>query len=143
VAPEGPVYQAGTLSGNPLAMAAGLAQLRSIEADPGLYDRLERLGAALEAGLVEAIAAGSHPCRVARVGSMWTLFFNPREVTDWDVAAQCDVARFGRFFHAMLDRGHSLAPSQFEANFLSAAHTEDDVESTVEAAKASLAVALA
>jgi len=143
VAPEGPVYQAGTLSGNPLAMAAGLAQLRAIEDDRGLYDRLERLGAALQAGLADAISASGYPCRVARVGSMWTLFFSAREVTDWDVAARCDVARFGRFFHAMLERGHSLAPSQFEANFLCAAHTEADVESTVEAARASLAVAFA
>jgi len=143
VAPEGPVYQAGTLSGNPLAMAAGLAQLRAIEADPQLYDRLERLGAALEAGLARAISASGHPCRVARAGSMWTLFFSAREVTDWDVAKKCDVARFGRYFHAMLERGHSLAPSQFEANFLSAAHTEKDVLDTVEAARDSLAVAFA
>jgi glutamate-1-semialdehyde 2,1-aminomutase len=143
VAPEGPVYQAGTLSGNPLAMAAGLAQLRAIERDPGLYDRLEGLGAALEAGLAGAISAAGHPCRVARVASMWTLFFTPREVTDWDEAAKCDVGRFARYFHAMLERGHSLAPSQFEANFLSAAHTEKDVEDTVEAARASLAVAFA
>jgi glutamate-1-semialdehyde 2,1-aminomutase len=143
VAPEGPVYQAGTLSGNPLAMAAGLAQLRAIESDPGLYDRLERLGAALESGLAGAISSAGCPCRVARVGSMWTLFFTAREVTDWDVAATCDVARFGRYFHAMLERGHSLAPSQFEANFLSAAHTEKDVAETVEAARASLAAAFA
>ena len=143
VAPEGPVYQAGTLSGNPLAMAAGLAQLHAIEADTGLYDRLEGLGAALEAGLAAAISAGGYPCRVARVGSMWTLFFSAREVTDWDVAARCDVARFGRYFHAMLERGHSLAPSQFEANFLSAAHTERDVQDAVEAARHSLAVAFA
>jgi glutamate-1-semialdehyde 2,1-aminomutase len=143
VAPEGPVYQAGTLSGNPLAMAAGLAQLRAIEADPGLYERLERLGAALEQGIADAIAASGRPCRVARVGSMWTLFFSAREVTDWDVAARCDTARFGRFFHAMLDRGHSLAPSQFEANFLSATHTEKDVADTVEAARAALEVAFA
>ncbi len=143
VAPEGPVYQAGTLSGNPLAMAAGLAQLRAIEGDSGLYDRLERIGAALEAGLGGASSASGYPCRVARVGSMWTLFFSAREVTDWDVAAKCDVAAFGRYFHAMLERGHSLAPSQFEANFLSAAHTERDVEQTVEAARASLEVAFA
>jgi glutamate-1-semialdehyde 2,1-aminomutase len=143
IAPEGPVYQAGTLSGNPLAMAAGLAQLRAIEAGPGLYERLEALGATLEAGLAEAIGAGRYPCRVARVGSMWTLFFSGREVTDWDVAARCDTARFGRFFHAMLERGMSLAPSQFEANFLSAAHTEKDVVDTVEAARESLEVAFA
>jgi glutamate-1-semialdehyde 2,1-aminomutase len=140
VAPEGPVYQAGTLSGNPLAMAAGLAQLRAIEADPGLYDRLDRFGTLLAEGLRDAIAAGGHPCRVARVGSMWTLFFNPREVTDWDVAARSDTARYGRFFHAMLERGFSLAPSQFEANFLSAAHTEADVEATVAAAREALEV---
>jgi glutamate-1-semialdehyde 2,1-aminomutase len=140
VAPEGPVYQAGTLSGNPLAMAAGLAQLRAIEADRGLYERLDRLGTLLEEGLREAIAAGGHPCRVGRVGSMWTLFFNPREVTDWDTAARSDTARYGRFFHAMLERGFSLAPSQFEANFLSAAHTEADVEATVAAAREALEV---
>jgi len=143
IAPEGPVYQAGTLSGNPLAMAAGLAQLRAIEADPGLYDRLDRLGALLEEGLLGAIASGGRPCRVARVGSMWTLFFSAREVTDWDVASRCDTARFGRFFHAMLERGVSLAPSQFEANFISAAHTEDDVAATLDAAREALEVALA
>jgi glutamate-1-semialdehyde 2,1-aminomutase len=143
IAPEGPVYQAGTLSGNPLAMAAGLAQLRAIEADPGLYDRLERLGALLEEGLLGVIASGGRPCRVARVGSMWTLFFSAREVTDWDVASRCDTARFGRFFHAMLERGVSLAPSQFEANFISTAHTEDDVAATLDAAREALEVAFA
>ena len=143
VAPEGPVYQAGTLSGNPLAMAAGLAQLRAIEADPGLYDRLDRLGTILEEGLRAAIARQGRPCRVGRVGSMWTLFFSAREVTDWDVASRCDTARFGRFFHAMLERGVYVAPSQFEANFLSAAHTEADVQATVEAARAALEVAFA
>jgi len=143
IAPEGPVYQAGTLSGNPLAMAAGLAQLREIENDPGLYDRLDRTGALLEEGLLELIAEQGRPCRVARVGSMWTLFFSPKPVTDWDVAARCDTARFGRFFHAMLDRGVSLAPSQYEANFISAAHTEDDVKTTLRAARESLEVAFA
>jgi glutamate-1-semialdehyde 2,1-aminomutase len=143
IAPEGPVYQAGTLSGNPLAMAAGLAQLRAIQADPGLYDRLDRLGALLEEGLLGAIASGGRPCRVARVGSMWTLFFSAREVTDWDVASRCDTARFGRFFHAMLERGVSLAPSQFEANFISTAHTEDDVAATLDAAREALEVAFA
>jgi glutamate-1-semialdehyde 2,1-aminomutase len=143
VAPSGPVYQAGTLSGNPLAMSAGLATLRAIEADPGLYDRLENRGAALQAGLEAAIAERGWPCRLARVGSMWTLFLNPEEVTDWSVAARSDTARYGRFFHAMLDRGHYLAPSQFESNFLSAAHTEADVAETVAAAAASLEVAFA
>jgi len=143
VAPEGPVYQAGTLSGNPLAMAAGLAQLRAIEADRGLYERLDRLGALLEEGLLEVISAGGYPCRVARVGSMWTLFFSRRDVIDWDVAARCDVARFARFFHTMLDRGIYLAPSQYEANFISRAHTEEDVGATLTAARAALEVAFA
>lgn len=141
VAPEGPVYQAGTLSGNPLGMAAGLATLRAIEHDGGLYDRLEDLGARLERGLGECIGASQWPCRLQRVGSMWTLFFTERPVRDWDRAARSDVARFGRFFHAMLDRGILLAPSQFEANFISAAHTEADVDRTVDAAGASLEVA--
>jgi glutamate-1-semialdehyde 2,1-aminomutase len=143
IAPSGPVYQAGTLSGNPLAMSAGLATLRAIEADPGLYDRLEAKGAALQAGVGAAIAGRGWACRLARVGSMWTLFFNPEEVTDWSVASRSDTARYGRFFHAMLDRGQYLAPSQFEANFLSAAHAEADVAATVAAAAAALEVAFA
>jgi glutamate-1-semialdehyde 2,1-aminomutase len=143
IAPSGPVYQAGTLSGNPLAMSAGLATLRAIEADPGLYDRLEAKGAALQAGVEAAIAGRGWACRLARVGSMWTLFFNPEEVTDWSVASRSDTARYGRFFHAMLDRGQYLAPSQFEANFLSAAHAEADVAATVTAAAAALEVAFA
>jgi glutamate-1-semialdehyde 2,1-aminomutase len=143
IAPSGPVYQAGTLSGNPLAMSAGLATLRAIEADPGLYDRLEAKGAALQAGVEAAIAKRGWACRLARVGSMWTLFFNPEEVTDWSVASRSDTARYGRFFHAMLDRGQYLAPSQFEANFLSAAHAEADVAATVAAAAAALEVAFA
>jgi glutamate-1-semialdehyde 2,1-aminomutase len=140
VAPEGPVYQAGTLSGNPLAMAAGLAQLRAIEEDPGLYDRLEAAGAALQAGLEDALRAGGHEARVARVGSMWTLFLSPREVVDWTTADGCDRARYGRFFHAMLERGIYLPPSQFEACFLSAAHGQAEIEATVAAAREALEV---
>jgi glutamate-1-semialdehyde 2,1-aminomutase len=143
VAPEGPVYQAGTLSGNPLAMAAGLATLRQIDATSGFYDTLERLGARLEAGIGAHLARGGYPCRLARVGSMWTLFFTPDEVQDWTGASRCDTSRFGRFFHEMLRRGVSLAPSQFEANFLSIAHTEADVDETCEAAGAALDVAWA
>jgi len=131
VAPAGPVYQAGTLSGNPLAMAAGLATLDAIAGDAGLYDRLEALGARLEAGVVQAVTG--HGCQFARVGSMWTLFFAEAPVADWPGASRCDRARYGRFFHAMLDRGLFLAPSQFEANFISAAHTEADIEQTVAA----------
>jgi glutamate-1-semialdehyde 2,1-aminomutase len=138
VAPEGPVYQAGTLSGNPLAMAAGLATLQTIEAHPGFYTQLERLGAALEAGLVRAITDLGAPCRLARVGSMWTLFFTREPVHDWPSAARSNRALYGRFFHSMLERGVMLAPSQFEANFVSAAHTLDDIAETVAAAAAAL-----
>jgi glutamate-1-semialdehyde 2,1-aminomutase len=143
VAPEGPIYQAGTLSGNPLAMAAGLATLRIIDATSDFYDRLERLGAALEAGLHDAIRRLGAPCQVARVGSMWTLFFTPGEVRDWPSAALCDRQRYARFFHGMLDRGIVLAPSQFEANFISAAHDPADIAGTIEAAAAALEVACA
>jgi glutamate-1-semialdehyde 2,1-aminomutase len=143
IAPSGPIYQAGTLSGNPLAMAAGLATLRALEAAPGIYGKLERLGAALEEGLWNVIRGKGYPCRVARVGSMWTLFFTPDAVSDWPSAARCDTARFARFFNAMLERGVYLAPAQFEANFLSSAHTKADVEKTVAACAASLEVAFA
>jgi glutamate-1-semialdehyde 2,1-aminomutase len=134
VAPEGPVYQAGTLAGNPLAMAAGLATLREIDAVSGFYEALERLGARLEAGVQSALDRGGYPCRLARVGSMWTLFFTAGEVRDWSGAARCDTVRFARFFHAMLARGVSLAPSQFEANFISSAHTDADIDETCAAA---------
>jgi len=143
VAPEGPVYQAGTLSGNPLAMAAGLATLRQIDATPGFYGELERLGARLETGLGRVIAGAGYPCRVARVGSMWTLFFTAGEVVDWAGASQCDTARYGRFFHEMLRRGISLAPSQFEANFISIAHADADIDETIAAAATALAAAWA
>jgi glutamate-1-semialdehyde 2,1-aminomutase len=143
VAPAGPIYQAGTLSGNPLAMAAGLATLRALEAAPGLYGKLERLGAQLEKGIMRAVRAKGYPCRVARVGSMWTLFFTADEVTDWPSAARSDTKRFARFFNAMLERGIYTAPAQFEANFISAAHTRADVEKTVEACASSLEVAFA
>lgn len=138
VSPAGPVYQAGTLSGNPLAMSAGLATLDAIAADPGFYDRLESLGARLEAGVCEA--AHHAGCQFARVGSMWTLFFADAPVTDWPTAARADRARYGRFFHAMLARGLFLAPSQFEANFISAAHTDADIDRTVRAISEALVV---
>ena len=140
VAPEGPVYQAGTLSGNPLAMAAGLATLAQIDAAGDFYGTLEWLGARLESGLRGAIDRGGYPCRLARVGSMWTLFFTSGEVRDWPGAARCDKDRFARFFHAMLARGVSLAPSQFEANFISAAHSAADIDETCAAAVAALDV---
>jgi glutamate-1-semialdehyde 2,1-aminomutase len=141
VAPAGPMYQAGTLSGNPLAMAAGLAVLRIVESKLSLFDDLERTAARLEAGLRGAVARGSFPCTLARVGTLFTLFFGAHEVVDWRSAAACDRARYGRFFHAMLDRGVYLAPSQFEANFVSTAHTAADVDLTVDACAAALEVA--
>jgi glutamate-1-semialdehyde 2,1-aminomutase len=128
IAPSGPVYQAGTLSGNPLAVAAGLAMLRHLKSHPEVYDRLE----ARAARLCAEVPAG---VTVNRVGSMFTFFFTPGPVTDWESAKVSDTARFGRFFRAMLERGIYLAPSQFEAAFLSAAHSEEDVTRTIEAAR--------
>jgi glutamate-1-semialdehyde 2,1-aminomutase len=133
IAPAGPIYQAGTLSGNPLAVAAGLATLRRLQASPP-YDALETLGARLESGLLQAAAKARAPIRVNRVGSMFTVFFTDRDVTDFDSAKTCDTQRFNRFFHSMLEQGVYLPPSQFEAAFLSAAHTDADVDRTVEAA---------
>jgi glutamate-1-semialdehyde 2,1-aminomutase len=133
VAPVGPVYQAGTLSGNPLAVAAGLATLRLLEkAKP--YSQLESLGARLQRGLLEAAAKAEVPVRVNRAGSMFTLFFTDRDVFDFETAKTCDTQRFNRFFHSMLEQGIYLPPSQFEAAFLSAAHTEADIDRTIEAA---------
>lgn len=143
VAPDGPVYQAGTLSGNPLAMAAGLATLAAIDATPRFYERLESIGERLETGITACLAAGGYPCWFARVGSMWTLFFTSGAVESWSDAARSDKARFGRFFHEMLRRGVSLAPSQFEANFLSIAHTKADIDAIVAAAGESLSLAWA
>jgi glutamate-1-semialdehyde 2,1-aminomutase len=134
VAPLGPVYQAGTLSGNPLAVAAGLAMLRELKAHPEIYDRLETRAARLCAAAPAGIA-------VNRVGSMFTFFFTDQPVTDWDSAKRSDTARFARFFRAMLDRGIYLAPSQFESAFLSAAHSDEDIDQTIAAAQEALAEA--
>ncbi len=128
VAPAGPIYQAGTLSGNPLAVAAGLAMLRHLRAHPEIYTRLDAQAALLCAEVPDGVT-------VNRVGSMFTFFFTPGPVTDWDSAKVSDTARFGRFFRAMLDRGVYLAPSQFEAAFLSAAHTGEDIARTIDAAR--------
>jgi glutamate-1-semialdehyde 2,1-aminomutase len=132
VAPAGPIYQAGTLSGNPLAVAAGLAMLRHLKAHPEVYDRLESMGAKIAASAPAGVT-------VNRVGSMFTFFFTTGAVTDWESAKKCDTEKFGRFFRGMLERGVYLAPSQFEAAFLSAAHTEQDVDRTIAAAKEVLA----
>lgn len=139
VMPAGPVFQAGTLSGNPLAMAAGLATLRELRDNPP-YEKLEQLGAKLIEGLKKAAESSGLPHQIARVGSMWTLFFNPDPVTDYDVAKKCDTGRFSRFFWEMMDRGFYLPCSQFEAAFISAAHTEDQIDQTISAAKDSLAI---
>ncbi len=133
VAPSGPVYQAGTLSGNPLAMAAGIAQLQALRA-PGTYERLDALAAGLESGIGEAARAAGVPIFQTRVGSMFTTFFAPGPVTDEASAKQSDTAAYAIYFHALLDRGVYLAPSQFETGFVSLAHTEDDIARTVAAA---------
>jgi glutamate-1-semialdehyde 2,1-aminomutase len=133
VAPSGPVYQAGTLSGNPLAVSAGLATLKRLQKeDP--YGRMEQRGTALQRGLVDGAARFGVAVRVNRVGSMLTLFFTDREVSDFDSAKTSDLNRFNAFFHAMLDAGIYLPPSQFEVAFISAAHTESDIANTINAA---------
>jgi len=140
VAPLGAVYQAGTLSGNPLAMAAGVETLTLLQA-PRVYDDLEAKGARLETGLREAAAAAGVPAQVSRVGSMLTAFFTATPVTDYATAKTADAKRYGAFFRAMLARGVSLAPSQFEAAFVSLAHTTEDLEVTIAAARESLTIA--
>ena len=134
VAPSGPVYQAGTLSGNPLAMAAGEAQLRLLQ-EPGTYETLERRSAALAAGIATAAGVAGVPIYQARVGSMFTTFFTSTPVVDEATAKRSDTQAFGRYFHAMLEGGVYLAPSQFEAGFFSLAHSDADVERTVAAAR--------
>jgi glutamate-1-semialdehyde 2,1-aminomutase len=138
IMPAGPVFQAGTLSGNPLAMAAGSAMLQELRDHPP-YARLEQLGQLLANGLSHAIRQAGLPCQLVRAGSMWTLFFNAEPVTDYDRARQSDTARYARFFWAMMDRGIYLPCSQFEAAFISSVHTEQQIEQTVAAARAALA----
>jgi glutamate-1-semialdehyde 2,1-aminomutase len=135
IAPSGPIYQAGTLSGNPLAVAAGLAMLRHIQKNPGIYEDLNRA-----TGQLAACAPAN--VTVNRVGSMMTWFFTKEDVTDYDSAKTCDTQVFGRFFHEMLERGIYLPPSQFEAMFVSAAHSEADIARTIEAARESFDVAM-
>jgi len=137
VLPAGKVFQAGTLSGNPLATAAGIATLKILRDQPP-YQRLETLGEQLADGLTLAAAKAGVPHTVARVGSMMTLFFSREPVTDWSSADRCDRAAFARFFRGMLDRGIYWPCSQFEALFVSAAHTEADIKQTISAAAAVL-----
>jgi glutamate-1-semialdehyde 2,1-aminomutase len=141
VAPLGPMYQAGTLSGNPLAMAAGLAMLCSLRDNPQIYSRLDQLSGTLVEGIAEAATAAGIPVKANRVGAMFTWFFTDSAVTDWPSAAKCDTEAFGRFHHAMLDAGIWLPPSQFEAAFLSAAHTDEDINQTIAAAREAFTLA--
>lgn len=134
VAPSGPVYQAGTLSGNPLAVAAGIEMLKMLQ-DPGIYDRLDENGSMLAKGLANAAASAGVDVRINAVGSMSTLFFTDKEVTDYESAKTSDTARYARFFRGMLERGFYFAPSQFEAAFVSLAHSEEDINATIDAAK--------
>ncbi len=140
VAPLGPMYQAGTLSGNPLAMAAGCAMLKQLrDRKDEIYPRLEKLSGEL----VDGVAAAAKEAGVAlchnRVGSMFTWFFNKGPVTDWDSASKSNTEAFGKFFRSMLDNGVYLPPSQYEAAFLGAAHTEEDIQRTIAAAKQAFA----
>ena len=131
LAPAGPVYQAGTLSGNPLAVAAGRATLAELK--PEIYERLETLAKQLETGVRENLRKRSLPLQYQRVGSMASLFFTDKPVRNFTDALRCDTAAFGRYFHNMLDSGIYLPPSQFEAFFVSAAHTPDDIDRTITA----------
>jgi glutamate-1-semialdehyde 2,1-aminomutase len=140
IAPLGPMYQAGTLSGNPLAMAAGCAMLKQLRDRKGeIYPRLEKLSAALVDGVAAAAKDADVMLTANRVGSMFTWFFNKGPVTDWDSASKSNTEVFGKFFRAMLDAGVYLPPSQYEAAFFGAAHTEEDVQRTIEAAKEAFA----
>src|SRR5256714_370106 len=131
VAPLGPMYQAGTLSGNPLAMAAGYAQLRYLQDHKEIYAKLDKLSGELVAGVAAAAKEAGVPMTYNRVGSMFTWFFTPGPVTGWDTASKSDTESFGRFFRTMLENGVYLPPSQFEAAFLSAAHTGKDIQETI------------
>jgi glutamate-1-semialdehyde 2,1-aminomutase len=137
IAPAGTIYQAGTLSGNPLAMTAGLLTLRRLK-DKTIYDRLESRSARLCEGLSKAAVAAGVKTVTNRVGSMWTSFFTEGPVVNWTTANQSDRQFYGRFFHALLDEGIYLAPSQFEAAFVSIAHTEEIIDQTIEASQKAL-----
>ena len=138
IAPLGPVYQAGTLSGNPLAMAAGLAMLRELKNHPEIYKQLDQRSAALVDGVLAAAKKKGVALTANRVGSMFTWFFQPGEVHDWDTAAKSDTQAFAKFHNAMLARNIYLPPSQYEAMFMSAAHSEKDIQQTIAAAAESL-----
>jgi glutamate-1-semialdehyde 2,1-aminomutase len=138
LAPLGPVYQAGTLSGNPLAMAAGLASLQALM-EPGTYERLESLGAQLESGMRDAAKSAGIPVQFNRIGAMFCGYFTSEPVHDLNDALRSDRTRFAKYFSGMLEQGVFLAPSQFEAGFLSLAHTPEDIDFTVAAARKTFA----
>lgn len=137
VAPLGPMYQAGTLSGNPVAMAAGAATLEALQ-EPGVYEALDAKASRLAAGLQAVFADAETPLHINRVGSMMTLFFNAGAVNGWDTVSASDRDGFARFFHRMLDEGVYLPPSPFEAMFVSTAHTDADIQATLDAARRAL-----
>lgn len=136
ISPAGPIYQAGTLSGNPMAMAAGLTLLKQLKANPGIYEDLNKISASLAEGLRGQLKRRGLSYTVNQVGSMFTLFFTHQQVVDLESAKTADAALFGKYFHAMLDRGIYLAPSQFEALFVSHAITEDLVDHILKASDA-------
>jgi len=131
LSPDGPVYQAGTLSGNPIATAAGLAALREL-LNPGNYDLLEARSARLVRGIEKAFKEVEIPVTFTRVGSMMSTFFRTGPIRSFADVSACDTERFARYFHALLDRGVSIAPSQFEASFVSLAHTDEVIDETIE-----------
>ena len=139
VAPLGPVYQAGTLAGNPLAMSAGIAALKQLT-KPGLYEVLTQLAQRLVVGLRSGLADAGIPGHVNATGSLATMFFTPEQVRNYADARRSNTKRYGRFFREMLDRGIFLAPSQFETAFVSAAHTSQDIDRTLVAAREALEV---
>ena len=138
VAPLGDMYQAGTLSGNPLAVSAGVATLTELQ-KPGVYEQIDRLAARLTDGISAAFRDAEVPGTINRVGSMFTGFFNPGPVESLAQVEQSDAAAYGRYFHALLERGVYIAPSQFEAGFVSTAHTEADIDTTIERVRDALA----
>jgi glutamate-1-semialdehyde 2,1-aminomutase len=137
IAPAGPIYQAGTLSGNPLAMAAGYATL-SLLGEPGVYEELERKSALLEAGFLKNAAEVGIASTINRVGSMICPFFTERAVHNYDAAKISDLGRFNAYFGHMLDLGVSIAPSQFEGMFVSTVHSDEDIAETIEAHRQAL-----
>ena len=140
VLPAGKVFQAGTLSGNPLATAAGIATLKILR-DTNPYPRLQQLSTRLATGLEAAARTAGVPCTLGWFNSMMTLFFSPDPVVDWTTASRCDTRRFARYFWGLIERGVYMPCSQFEALFVSTAHTEDDIDATVAAAREALVAA--